>query len=167
MAQKTIKELVEEAGVSLVPIGDGIYRGSSPFKVSVNHTPSFTVYISSNSWFDFGMSIGGDCAAFLARWKNISYRQAKEQLEGDTETLEIIQQTLDGLNVKDEVDYRDQLNFSISKWARDKMYQCPDKVDNIMKFLSKLDKEYLTKGPISAKLMAEILKEARQLEINP
>lgn len=159
--QKNIKELVEEAGVKLVPIGENIYRGSCPLHINVN-TPSFTVYLSTNSWFCFGESIGGDIYSFYSRLHNVSYRVSKETLDGNNDLLEECVQLLDGLNVKDEIDYRDELNFSVSKYCRDLMYQYPDKVDNIMKFLQKLDKEYLTK-PVTSDILTQVIKESRSI----
>lgn len=160
---KNIKELVEEAGVKLVPIGEGIYRGSSPFKVSINHTPSFTVYSLTNSWFDFGMSMGGDAASFIAKLEGISYKAAKEKLEGDTEVLELITQTLDGLSVRDEVDYSNELNISVSKTCRDIMLKEPKKITIVMEFLKNLDM-VLHKGPISAIVMKEMIQSSKELE---
>jgi hypothetical protein len=162
MSQKNIKELVEEAGVKLVPIGEGIYRGSSPFKISINHTPSFTVYSLTNSWFDFGMSMGGDAASFIAKLEGISYKAAKEKLEGDTEVLEIITQTLDGLAVKEEVDYSDELNMSVSKTCRDIIYRRPELVDKVMRFLCELDK--VLQSSVSSVIMKEWIERSRELE---
>ena len=106
--KKTIKELVEEAGVKLVPIGENIYRGSCPFHVNLN-TPSFTVYDGeTQSWFCFGESIGGDKYNFYSRLKNCSYRSSKEALDGDVNVLTEVTEYLDGLGVVEEKDYRDR-----------------------------------------------------------
>lgn len=160
MDKKNIKELVEEAGVKLIPIGENIYRGSCPFHVNVN-TPSFTVYTATNSWFCFGESIGGDYISFLSRIEGISYREAKEKIQGNANILQEVTEYLDGMAVKDEEDFSKQLNFSISKYCRDLMYQQPDKVDNILKFLQKLDKEYLTQ-PVNHVIMEQVIKESRE-----
>jgi DNA primase len=164
MSKKTIKELVEEAGVKLVPIGENIYRGSCPFHINVN-TPSFTVYAATDSWFCFGESIGGDIYSFYSRLKGCSYRVSKEALDGSSNVLEEIVQTLDGIGVVDEKDYRDELNFAVSKYCRDLMYRRPELVNKVMEFLKKMDKDLTTKK-ISAILMAELIVESRKLEIN-
>ena len=161
MAKKTIKEVVESYGVKLWPIGEGILRGSCPMHTNLN-TPSFTVYTSTDSYFCFGESIGGDVANLISRMEGISYAEAKQRIQGDTNTLEEITQTLDGMAVKDEVDYRDELNFSVSKYCRDLMLKYPDRVDNILKFLEKLDKEYLTK-PINYATLNQVIKESRSI----
>ena len=160
--KKTIKELVEEAGVKLVPIGENIYRGSCPFHINVN-TPSFTVYDGdTQSWFCFGESIGGDIYSFYSRLKGTSYRAAKEAIDGDTNLLEEVLQTLDGLAVREEKDYGEQLNFSISKRARDLMYRKPQLVNNVMEFLKTFDKT-LT-NPVNHDIMDRVNKEFQQLE---
>jgi DNA primase len=162
MSKKTIKDLVEEAGVKLVPIGENIYRGSCPFHINLN-TPSFTVYTATDSWFCFGESIGGDIYSFYSRLKNCSYRASKEALDGNVDTLVEITETLDGLSVRDEKDYRDELNFAVSKYCRDLLYKYPSQVDNILKFLQKLDKEYLTK-PVSNDILKQVIEESRRLK---
>jgi DNA primase len=162
MPQKNIKELVEEAGVVLVPIGENIFRGSCPFHINLN-TPSFTVYTATDSWFCFGESIGGDIYSFYSRLKNCSYYASKEALDGDTNLLEEVTMTLDGLSVVDEKDYGQELNFALSKFCRDLMYRKPELVNNVMEFLKKMDKDLTTKK-IDAILMAEIIAESRKLE---
>jgi hypothetical protein len=160
--KKTIKEVVESYGVKLWSISDGVLRGSCPMHTNVN-TPSFTVYVNTDSYFCFGESIGGDTANFISRMEGISYAEAKDRIKGDTNLLEEITETLDGLSVKDEINYADELNFSISKYCRDLMYRRADKVDNILKFLQKLDKEYLTKS-ISYDILNRVTEESKQLE---
>lgn len=147
MSKKTIKELVEEAGVKLIPIGENIYRGSCPFHINLN-TPSFTVYDSeTQSWFCFGESIGGDKYNFYSRLKNCSYRQSKEALDGDTNVLEEIVQTLDGIGVVDLIDFSKELNFAISKAARNIMLSNSEIIPQVMGFLKEFDAA-LAKGPV-------------------
>lgn len=159
---KNIKELVEEAGVKLVPIGEGIYRGSCPFHTNLN-TPSFTVYSLTNSWFCFGESIGGDHISFVSRLEGISYRAAKEKLEGNIDKLTEMVEMLDGLSVKDEIDYSAQTNFALSKYTRDLMYRRPELTNNVMNFLKKLDHTLQTEQ-ISVKLMQTLIKSSRELD---
>lgn len=160
--KKTIKEIVESYGVKLWPIGEGIFRGFCPMHKNVN-TASFTVYENTDSYFCFGESVGGDAANFISRMEGISYAEAKQRISGDTNTMTEIVEILDGLHVKDEVNYNEQLNFAVSKFCRDLIYRKPELTNNVMEFLKKLDKQ-LQAGPISVILMEEILKQSRQLE---
>lgn len=162
MSVKSIKEVVESYGVKLWPIGEGILRGFCPMHKNVN-TASFTVYENTDSYFCFGESVGGDVANFISRMEGISYAEAKQRLKGDTSVLEEIEQTLDGLHVKDEIDYSDELNVSISKYCRDLLYKKPTQVDKILTFLKKLDKEYLQKQ-VTYDIMNRAIKESRELD---
>ena len=157
----TIKEVVESFGVRLWPIGDGILRGSCPMHTNVN-TPSFTVYEYTDSYFCFGEGIGGDTANFLSRMKGISYAEAKKLVDGEISFQEDFTQMLDAASVHEEVDCASELNFSLSKYCRDLMYQHPDQVDNILKFLQKLDKEVLTK-PVTRDILKQVIEESRRL----
>lgn len=158
---KTIREIVESYGVKLWPIGEGILRGFCPMHKNVN-TASFTVYVNTDSYFCFGESVGGDAANFLSRMEGISYKEAKERITGNSDTLSVITETLDGMHVVDEVDYSDELNITVSKYCRDLLYKYPEKVDKVMGFLKKLDKE-LQSTKISAIMMERLIKESREL----
>ena len=160
--KKTIVEVVESYGMKLWPIGDGILRGSCPMHKNVN-TPSFTVYVNTDSYFCFGEGIGGDTANFLSKMKGISYAEAKKLVDGEIDLKEDIFQMLDSVAAIEEENYADQLNFSVSKYCRDLMYQYPDQVDNILKFLQKLDNEVLTK-PVTREILIRIMKESRELK---
>ena len=124
--------------------------------------PSLVLYPHSLSWFCFPCSVGGDIYNLYSRFKGCSYRVAKEAIDGDTNVLEEITQTLDGIGVKDEKDYASELNFSLSKYCRDLMYAHPDQVDNILKFLQKLDNEVLTK-PVNSDILKQIIEESRRI----
>jgi len=158
----TIKEVVESYGVRLWPIGEGILRGACPMHTNVN-TPSFTVYENTDSYFCFGEGVGGDTANFLVRMKGISYTEAKKLVDGEISFQEDFTQMLDSVAVQEEMDYADELNFSISKYCRNLMLAHSDRVDNILRFLQKLDKEVLTK-PVTRCILKRVIQESTQLE---
>jgi DNA primase len=159
--KKTIVEVVESYGVKLWPIGDGILRGSCPMHKNVN-TPSFTVYVNTDSYFCFGEGIGGDTANFLSKMENISYAEAKKLVDGEISLQEDVCQMLDSVAAIEEENYADQLNFSVSKYCRDLMYQYPDQVDNILKFLRKLDNEVLTKV-VNHDILKQVIEDSRRI----
>ena len=159
--KKTIKEVVESYNVKLWSIGENIFRGACPLHVNVN-SASFTVYTVTNSWFCFGEGIGGDTANLISKMEGISYAEAKKRVDGEISLQEDMTQMLDSVAVKDEVDYADQLNFCISKNCRDLMINHNDKVDNILKFLQKVDTEVLTK-PVTRGILVSVIEESRRL----
>lgn len=159
--KKTIVEVVESYGVKLWAIGDGILRGPCPMHKNVN-TPSFTVYVSTDSYFCFGEGIGGDTANFLSKMEDISYAEAKKLVDGEIDFKEDISQMLDSVGVIEETNYAEQLNFSVSKYCRDRMLSGTVPVDNILKFLQKLDNEVLTK-PVTRDILISVIEESRRL----
>ena len=72
-------------------------------------------------YFCFGEGVGGDAANLISKMENISYAEAKKIVDGEVSLQEDMMQMLDSVAVKDDVDYADQLNFSISKNCRDLM----------------------------------------------
>ena len=160
MSKKNIKEVVESYGVHLWPIGDGILRGACPMHTNVN-TPSFTVYEFTDSYFCFGEGIGGDTANFISHMENISYAEAKKIVDGEISFQEDFTQMLDAASVVEEVDYANELNFSVSKYCRDLMLGS-GQVDNILKFLQKVDNEVLTK-PVNRVILKQVIEESRRL----
>ena len=126
------------------------------------NTPSFTVYVNTDSYFCFGEGVGGDAVNFLSRMEHISYAEAKKRMDGDTSFQEEFEQMMDAGSVKEEVDYLHQLNSSASKICRDIMYAHPDQVDNILKFLQRLDKDVLTK-PVTRDILKQGIEESWNL----
>jgi DNA primase len=162
--KKTILEVIEElTGQQAVQYSNELKAIKCPFHD--DQKPSLVIYEHSSSYFCFPCSFGGDVYNFYSKFKGCSFRQAKEALDGNVDTLVEIGEYLDGLNVKDEVDYNDQVNFAISKYVRDLLYRRPELETKIMEFLKKMDKDLTTKK-ISAILMAELIVESRKLEIN-
>jgi hypothetical protein len=53
----------------------GTLKFFSPFRED-ERTPSFAVYPSTNTWFDWGMGIGGDVIEFFRKWLGCSYKEA-------------------------------------------------------------------------------------------
>lgn len=159
--KKSIVEVVESYGVKLWPIGDGILRGSCPMHKNVN-TPSFTVYVNTDSYFCFGESIGGDTANLVSKMEGISYTEAKKLVDGEVNLKEDIFQMLDSRAAIEENNYADQLNFSVSKYCRDLMISGAIPVDNILKFLQKLDNDVLTK-PVTRDILKQVIEESRSL----
>jgi DNA primase len=160
--KKTIVEVVESYGVKLWSIGDGILRGACPMHTNVN-TPSFTVYVNTDSYFCFGEGIGGDTANLLSKMEGISYAEAKKLVDGEVNFKEDISQMLDSVGAIEEINYVDQLNFSVSKYCRDLMLSGTVQVDNILKFLQKLDNEVLTK-PVTRDILISVIEESRRLQ---
>jgi len=158
--KKSIREVVESYGVKLWTISDGILRGACPMHTNVN-TPSFTIYEKTDSYFCFGESIGGDAANFLAKMENISYAEAKLRVDGEVSLVEDLNAMLDSASVIDDVDYRDQLNFAVSKYCRDLMY-AGESVDKILTFLQKVDKNVLSKI-VTHDIIKEVLEKSRLL----
>jgi len=158
--KKTIKEVVESYDVRLWPIGDGILRGACPMHTNVN-TPSFTVYEYTDSYFCFGEGIGGDTANFISHMEGISYAEAKKIVDGEISFQEDFTQMLDAASVVEEVDYANELNFSVSKYCRDLMIG-GGQVDNILRFLQKVDNEVLTK-PVTRDILKQVIEESRRL----
>jgi DNA primase len=159
--KKTILEVIEElTGQQAVQYSNELKAIKCPFHD--DQKPSLVIYVHSSSYFCFPCSFGGDVYNFYSKFKGCSFRQAKEALDGDTNVLEEITMTLDGLNVKDEKDYKDELNFAVSKYCRDLMYKKPEVVNNVMEFLKDLDKT-LT-NPVSHVIMEQKIKESREIE---
>jgi hypothetical protein len=158
--KKRIQEIIESYNVKLWPIGENILRGFCPLHDN-KLTASFTVYTATDSWYCFGESIGGDTASFLAKMENISYAEAKKLVDGEVSLIEDVTQMLDSVAVVDDVDYSDELNFSVSKYCRD-LILAGAQVDNILKFLQHLDKEVLTK-PVTHDIMNKVITESRRL----
>ena len=159
--KKTIVEIVESYGVKLWSIGDGILRGSCPMHKNVN-TPSFTVYVNTDSYFCFGEGIGGDAANLLSKMEGISYAEAKKIIDGEVNLKEDVFQMLDSVAAIDEEDCADKLNFAVSKYCRDLMLNGAP-VDNILNFLQKLDNDVLTK-PVTRDILKRVIDESRQLK---
>jgi len=158
--RKTIVEVVESYGVKLWPIGDGILRGACPMHKNVN-TPSFTVYVNTDSYFCFGEGIGGDTANFLSKMEGISYAEAKKLVDGEISLKEDVFQMLDSAGVIEEENYAEKLNFSVSKYCRDLMLKGAP-VDNILNFLQRLDNEVLTK-PVTRDILKRVMEDSRRL----
>lgn len=158
---KTIREVVESYNVKLWPIGDGILRGFCPLHHNVN-TPSFTVYVNTDSYFCFGEGDGGDTARFVSRMENISYAEAKKIVQGDASVIEDVTQMLDSVSVVEQEDYGAQLNFAVSKICRELLLNNNVPVDKIFQFLQRLDKNVLTK-PVTSDILSSVLAQARQL----
>jgi DNA primase len=160
--KKTILEVIEElTGQKAVQYSNELKAIKCPFHD--DQKPSLVIYEHSSSYFCFPCSFGGDVYNFYSKFKGCSFRQAKEALDGNVDTLVEIGEYLDGLNVKDEVDYNDQANFALSKYCRDLLYKRPDLEPKVMEFLKKLD-SHLTNGKIDAILLEKLIKESRGIE---
>ena len=159
--KKTILEVIEElTGQKAVQYSNELKAIKCPFHD--DQKPSLVIYEHSSSYFCFPCSFGGDVYNFYSKFKGCSFRQAKEALDGNVDVLNEIVETLDGLSVRDEIDYRDELNFAVSKYCRDLMYAHPDQVDNIMKFLSDLDKKVLTES-VTSDILKRVIEASRRI----
>jgi len=161
--KKTILEvIVELTGETPVQYSGELKAIRCPFHN--DHKPSLVIYEKTSSYFCFPCSTGGDMYNFYSRFKECSYKAAKEALDGNTDILTEITETLDGLHVvPDEVDYSDELNMTISKFCRDLMYRKPELTNNVMEFLKKFD-GVLQSKKISAIIMKETIARAKELE---
>ena len=161
MAKKTILEVIEElTGQKAVQYSNELKAICCPWHE--DKKPSLVIYSNTNSYFCFPCSFGGDVYNFYSKFKGCSFRQAKEALDGNVDTLVEIGEYLDGLNVKDEVDYNDQANFALSKYCRDLLYKRPDLESKVLDFLKRLD-SHLTNNKIDAILLEKLIKESREI----
>lgn len=158
--KKDILEIVKEYGFHPIPFGE-LYKIVCVFHD--DHDPSLVLYPSSNSFFCFSCSTGGDVLNFVQRYEGISRVDAKMKVEGFTALKEACAQLLDAPQVKEEIDYSDQLNMNLSRYCRDLFYKYPTKVDNIMKYLAHLDKEVLQKT-VTYDIMEREIKASRELD---
>jgi hypothetical protein len=159
--KKTILEVIEElTGQKAIQYSNELKAICCPWHD--DKKPSLVIYEHSSSYFCFPCSFGGDVYNFYSKFKGCSYKVAKEALDGNVDTLVEIGEYLDGLSAKDEVDYASELDFSISKYCRDLMYVYPSQVDNILKFLQKLDNEVLTK-PVTGVILKQVIEESRKI----
>jgi len=158
--KKTILEVIEElTGQKAVQYSNELKAICCPWHE--DKKPSLVIYEHTSSYFCFPCSVGGDIYNFYSKFKGCSFRVAKEALDGDTNVLEEITMTLDGIDVKDEKDFKDELNFAVSKYVRDLMYRKPELVNNVMNYLKDLDKT-LT-NPVSHVIMEQKIKESREI----
>ena len=82
------KEQIEQAKqyslVDLLPIhgsfSGNIVRYRCPFPSHRDSTPSFTVYLNTNTWFCFGGCGGGDVISFLQKLTSESFQEVVEYL---------------------------------------------------------------------------------------
>lgn len=157
--KKSIRQVVEEYGVSLHTEGS-ILRGFCPLHDNKD-TASFTIYESTDSWFCYGESIGGDAASFVARMENIPYAEAKQKVTGITDFQTEMGELFDGLHVVEEPTYNDELNIALSKYCRNLLYTRPDLSTQILTFLKKLD--LVLQSPVTSVIKERVLKESREL----
>ena len=139
---KDLRTYIEELGVELKPIGKGIYRGWCPIHLDnkAGGKPQFTYWSSTDSFFCFRCSIGGDGIRLFAEVNHLSYSDAKKRLVGtEAEQLEELKETLDNLDVEIASSYNLQLNFSLRPKFRDLFYRFPDKTQDILLALKALD----------------------------
>jgi hypothetical protein len=161
MKKSILEVIVELTGQTPVQYSGELKAIRCPFHD--DKKPSLVIYESTSSYFCYPCSMGGDMYNFYSRFKECSYRQAKEAIDGNTNTLQEIEEYLDGLHIKEEVDYSDELNMSVSKTCRDIMYKNPEKITMVMGFLKKLD-GVLQSKKISVMIMTEMIKESRELQ---
>lgn len=161
MTKKNILEvIVELTGETPVQYSGELKAIRCPFHD--DKKPSLVIYESTASYFCYPCSMGGDVYNFYSRFNECSYRQAKEAIDGNSNLLEEITQTLDGIHVKDQVDYNSQTNIAISKYCRNLMFSYPEKVDKVMEFLKQLD--MVLQKPITSAIMKEQIEKSRELD---
>ena len=161
MGKKSITEvIIELTGQTPVQYSGELKAIKCPWHD--DKKPSLVIYERTSSWFCYPCSQGSDIYGFVARYKGISYKAAKEFIDGNNDVLEEITQTLDGLHTIDEVSYNDELNIKVSQMCRDIMYRRPELVNNVMSYLRKFD-ERLKIG-IKYDILNSTLEEVRNLE---
>lgn len=126
-----------------------------------DHKPSLVIYTETDSWYCYSCSQGGDAYKFYSLFKGVSYKAAREFLEGDRNKLEEITQMLDGLHVVDVPDFSQVANLNISRYCRELMYSKPEVVNNVILFLKKLDNALQNKMTFAN--MKTMIKESREL----
>jgi DNA primase len=76
--EMTIEKVIAEY-VQLKPSGAHTLVGCCPFHD--DHTPSFTVYLQSDTYHCFGCRAHGDVISFVRAMENLSFAQALEVLD--------------------------------------------------------------------------------------
>jgi hypothetical protein len=74
-----ILEVLRELNVSVEESGTNNYVGLCPFHTE--KTPSFTVFLTTNSWYCFGCGEGSSVFDLVMKIKNISFYEAKQWLQ--------------------------------------------------------------------------------------
>ena len=151
---KSLKEVIEEYNINLIPTGSGRYNFLCPFHS--DHTPSCTLYTETDSMFCWVCSVGFNSIAFIARMESKPYKVIKEQLEGKETASMVIQEHLDGLHVVETPTFNDETNMSLSKYCRDLLYSRPELIDKVMSFYKRLD--IALQKPIDKAQMTQLIK---------
>ncbi len=158
MTEKTLLDILSEKGVELQKEGS-VTRAFCPFHNDTGR-PNFTVYPQTDSWFCFACNVGGDAAAFLAKFDKISYSEAKSKVDGVSINLDTLRESLDGLLVPNEPPkMNNELNVLISKVVRRHLQKYPDRLQAVKAVLKEFDLKLLL--PINATKMTAILQEIR------
>ena len=159
--KKTITEIITElTGQVPVQYSGELKAIRCPFHD--DHSPSLVIYSQTNSYYCYPCGVGGDIYNFVSKFKGISYRASKELLDGDSTLQEDCTMLLDGLHIKEEIDYSQELNMSVSKYCRDLMHRRPELVNNVMGFLKNLDKTL--QSPVTYATLEQKMKESRELD---
>ena len=82
-ANVNIVQVISDSGVDLKQHGD-LYKAICPFHTTAEgtpeKTPSFTVYPTTNSFYCFGCSCGGDAITFIINRNSCDYKSALDYL---------------------------------------------------------------------------------------
>jgi DNA primase len=160
MKKSILEVIVELTGETPVQYSGELKAIRCPFHD--DKKPSLVIYESTSSYFCYPCSMGGDMYNFYSRFKECSYRQAKEAIDGNSNTLQEVTEYLDGLHVKEETTFNDELNITVSKYCRDLLYRRPELVNNVMEFLKNLDK--VLQSPVNSVIMKEQIERSRKLD---
>jgi len=129
-----IVELAEGYGLKPKRQGD-ILVCFCPFHKDMRR-PNFTLYPSTNSYFCFSCSKGGDAIDFYASMEGISRRQATSKLLDDMQLL------LDKINFEPkEKPFNGIIDLQLSKQFRDFLYKYSDKVVDILNIMKDIDEK--------------------------
>ena len=144
---KTCLEVIEEYGIELKDIGKDLSRGYCKIhNDAAGSKPQFTYFKKNDSWFCFRCGIGGDAIRLVAEMEHISYSEAKKRLVGtEQEQLQENLDILDSLDVNVAESYNLQLNLTLRPKFRDLLYKYPNKQEQILGYMKKLDENLKSK----------------------
>lgn len=98
-----IENIAEQLGIELVSESDGrMRRAFCPFHAE--DTPSFIIYLDTNSWYAFCCSKGGGPVQLIAAVKKISSKKVLEEYGGIIVPLEEVKNALQKGKTTDDIE---------------------------------------------------------------
>lgn len=129
-----ILDLINKYNIEVVKQGN-LYVAFCPFHRDENR-PNFTIYPTTDSYFCYTCSIGGDAISFISRIENISREEASLRLYSDLSYL------LEKLNKTPEpLPYNDTVALQVSHLFRRALYARPEKLEEIKIVMQDVDRK--------------------------